>query len=138
MKNEFFSKILKKPLIIILVFSVWPFFTFLIPSSFVRYLPIFYIVQAALVLNYVRLFIIYLRYLKFPNYEEARIYYYDLRRVKRHEKKAKKVSIKKEKETIRFNLQKQKEEKRKLKEAERAEVSNKLKLALEERKKKVL
>lgn len=138
MKNESFSKILKKPLIIILVVSVWPFFTFLIPSSFVRYLPIFYIIQAALVLNYVRLFIIYLRYLKFPNYEEARIYFYDLRRVKRHEKRAKKISIKKEKEKLRIKIQKDKEEKRKLKEAERAEVLNQLKLELEERKKKVL
>jgi hypothetical protein len=138
MKNEFFSKMLKKPLIIIVVVSLWPFFTFLIPSSFVRYLPIFYLVQAVLVLNYVRLFIIYLRYLKFANYEEARIYFYDLRRVKRHEKRAKKVSIKKEKEKLKLKIQREKDEKTKLKEAERAEVSNQLKLALEERKKKVL
>jgi hypothetical protein len=138
MRNQFFSKILKKPLIINIVFSLWPILTFLIPSSFVRYLPIFYIIQSALVLNYVRLFIIYLRYQKFPNYEEARIYYFDLTRVTRLENKAKKVAFKKEKEIIRFNIRKQKEEKRKLNEIERAEASKKLKLELEERKKKVL
>lgn len=138
MKNEFFNKILKRPLIVILLLSLWPLLTYFIPATFVPYLPIFYVPQILLVLNYIRLFITYLRYQKFPNYEEARVYYYDLRRVKKLELKAKKAFFKKAKEEMRLKIQKENEEKRVQEEKLKEEALKKLKLELEERKKKVL
>jgi uncharacterized membrane protein len=112
MKNEFFKKILKIPLIVILGVSLWPLLTYFIPATFVPYLTIFYVLQTILILNYIRLFIIYLRYLKFPNYEEARVYFFDLRRVKKLELKAKIASMKKAKEEQKLKIQKENEEKR--------------------------
>ncbi len=149
MKNEFFNKILKRPLIVILFFSLWPLFAYFIPANLVPYLTIFYVLQTILILNYIRLFITYLRYQKFPNYEEARVYYYDLRRVKKLELKAKKAFLKKAKEEMRLKIQKEKEEERLLVQKEKeerrvreeflkTEAIKKLKLELEERKKKVL
>lgn len=138
MKNESFNKILKRPLLVILVVSFWPLLTYFIPASFVSYLSIFYIVQTILILNYIRLFITYSRFIKFPNYEEARIYFYDLRRVKRLELKAKKAFIKKGREQHKLRIQKEKENKRSKKVIAKELAFNKLKLELEERKKKVL
>lgn len=138
MKNEFFNKILKRPIIFILFVSLWPLFAYFIPANLVPYLTIFYVLQTILILNYIRLFITYLRYQKFPNYEEARVYYYDLRRVKKLELKAKKAFFKKAKEEMRLKIQKENEEKRVQEEKLKEEALKKLKLELEERKKKVL
>jgi hypothetical protein len=138
MKNEFFKKILKIPLIVILGVSLWPLLTYFIPATFVPYLTFFYVLQTILILNYIRLFIIYLRYLKFPNYEEARVYFFDLRRVKKLELKAKIASMKKAKEEQKLKIQKENEEKRVREEKLKEEALKKLKLELEERKKKVL
>lgn len=149
MKNEFFNKILKKPLIVIILMSFWPLLTYIIPAKLVNFLPLFYAIQIILILNYIRLYIKYLRYIKFPNYEEASVYYYDLERVKKLELKAKKVTIKKakeeqrlkiqiEKEEERLLIQKEKEERRVREEFLKTEAIKKLKLELEERKKKVL
>jgi len=98
MENEFFSKILYKPLILIIVVSLWPFLTYIVPPSVVRYLQFFYLIQVILVFNYLRLFITYLRFKKFPNYKEAKSYFLNLKRDKRLELKTNKISIKRAKE----------------------------------------
>jgi hypothetical protein len=138
MKNVFFNKILKKPLILIVLISLWPLLTYFIPARLVTYLPFFYAIQIILILNYIRLYIKYLRYIKFPNYEEARLYYYDLGRVKKLELKAKKAFFKKAAEEMKLKIQKEKEEKRVQEEKLKEEALKKLKIELEERKKKVL
>lgn len=138
MNNVFFNKILKKPLILIVLISLWPLLTYLIPAVLVRYLSYFYVIQIILILNYIRLYIKYLRYIKFPNYEEARLYYYDLRRVKKLELKAKRAFFKKAAEEMKLKIQKEKEENRLREEKLKEEALKKLKLELEERKKKVL
>ncbi len=80
----------------------------------------------------------YLRFNKFPTYEEAKTYFYDLKRVKRLEFKAKLVSIKKAKEELRLKMRREAEEKRNKEEKAKLEAFKKMKLELEERKKKVL
>jgi hypothetical protein len=138
MKNEFFSKILKKPLLLIIVLSLWPLLTYIVPPSVVPYLQFFYLIQLFLVFNYLRLFIRFLRFSKFPNYEEAESYFYDLKRVKKLELKAKKLSVKKAKEERRLEEKREAEEKRKKDEEAKLEALRKMKIELEERKKKVL
>jgi predicted nucleotidyltransferase len=111
---------------------------YVLPSSLVKYLPYFYIIQGGLILNYIRLFIVYLKFQKFLSYEEARLYYFDLKRVKKLEQKAKKVSIKKAKEEILAKQAKLRLDKKIKEDTMKTETINILKLELEERKKKVL
>lgn len=138
MKNDSFFKILKKPMVFILALSFWPLLTYIVPAHIVPYLQLFLIVQVILIFNYLRLFILYLRFKKFPTYEDAKTYYYDLKRVKRFELKAKKTSIKKAKVELRLKIKREAEEKRNKEEKAKLEAFNKMKLELEERKKKVL
>ena len=138
MKNEFYLKILNRPLIFIILISLWPMLVYVLPSSLVKYLPYFYIIHGGLILNFIRLFIIYLKFQKFPSYEEARLYYFDLERVKKLEQKAKKLAVKKAKEEILAKQAKLKLDKKIKEESMKTETINKLKVELEERKKKVL
>jgi hypothetical protein len=98
MENEFFYKILYKPLMLIIVISLWPFLTYIVPPSVVSYLNFFYLIQVILVFNYLRLFKTYLRFKKFRTYAEAKSYFLNLNRAKRLELKTNKISIKRAKE----------------------------------------
>jgi hypothetical protein len=138
MKNEFFSKILKKPLLLLFYVSLWPLLTYVVPAIIVPYLQLFYIVHFILAINYIRLVIIYLRFKKFPTYEEARTYFYDLKRVKSLEIKAKRIANKKAKEEHQIKIKREAEEKIKKEEQVKLETFKRMKLELEERKKKVL
>jgi uncharacterized membrane protein len=92
MENELFYKILFKPLIFIILVSLWPLLTYIVPPLVFRYLQFFYLIQLILILNYIRLFLTYLRFKNFPNYEEARSYFSNLKRLKNVEPKNKNIS----------------------------------------------
>jgi hypothetical protein len=125
-KVEFFYKILLKPFILILIFSLWPFMVYILPwfpFPFLLGLSI----QILLVVMYFVLFIKFIKYKKFPSFVQAKNYYTDLKKVKILEQKAKKTEAQK----FNFEIKKRKIE------MEEAKI-NKLQIDLEERKKKLL
>jgi hypothetical protein len=132
MKHEFFLKILLKPSLTVVIFSLWPLLSQLFPAAYlVPYLGLLYFIHAALILYFVVKYVQYNQYSKFASYKEAKEYHYDLRRVRREEWKARKFAIQKKKKDI--------ETKKRLEEEKaRDAITAKLKIDLENRKKKVL
>jgi hypothetical protein len=132
MKDSFFLKILLKPFLMVVIFSLWPLLSQLFPAVYLLpYLELLYFIHAALILYFVFKYLQFNQYSKFASYKEAKEYHYDLRRVQREERKARKFAIQKKKLDIQT---KKRIEEEKAKEA----ITSKLKLDLENRKKKVL
>ncbi len=137
-KNSFFNKLLFKPLMIIIAFSIWPILTYLIPSILVPYLTIFSYIQLYLLIYFVFRLVTYFKYITFPTYDEAHLYFNDLKRVQRAEKVSQQKAKFKAKQDMRIQIEKKKKE---YKEKEERQNQLRLKLLkdeLEERKKKVL
>jgi K+-sensing histidine kinase KdpD len=137
-KNQFFDKLLFKPLLIIILISLWPILTYLIPSILVPYLSIFLYIQFFLLIHFVFRVVTYFKYITFPVYEEAHLYFSDLKRVQRAEKVSQQKAKVKAKQDMRIQIEKKKKE---YKEKEERQNQLRLKLLkdeLEERKKKVL
>jgi phosphoglycerol transferase MdoB-like AlkP superfamily enzyme len=125
-KSVFFNKILLKPFILVVTFSLWPLIIYALP-----WFPFPILVglsfQIVLVFSYLSLFVKFIKFRKFPTFIQAKNYYSDLKKVKKIEIKAKKS------EKQKFLIGKNK----KRSDAEEARM-NKLQNDLEERKRKVL
>jgi len=130
-KNSFFSMILARPLLLLIIFSFWPLIKYVdIIFRIFNYsnlLFFFLSLHLSLILFiYFRIYK-YFKFSKFSNYQEAFNYFSDLKRVKLAERKAKRFKIKKDK-ILKKESKLQKHQ---------AEL-NRLKYELEERKKRVL
>ncbi len=139
MKNEFFFKILFKPFFVVILFSLWPLLTEILLASYIKpFLEIFFLTHIVIIIYFIKNYIIYTKYIKFPSYKEAKEYYRDLKRVEREELKAKKYSIKKAKVADQLRKKKEIENKKIAEEVAKQALALNLKMELEKRKKKVL
>jgi hypothetical protein len=133
-----YFKILGKFILYLIGISFWPFLSYILPPSLNPYLPWIVLIQILLILKIVINLKTYLRYSKFQSFEDAKKYYYDLKRVTRLEKKAKIYALRKAKEEKLKNIRIKEEEKIKQKQNENKAYIDQLKTQLDERKKKVL
>ncbi len=137
-KNQFFYKLLFKPLLIIIFLSLWPSLTYLISSSLLPYLTFFPYAHFLFFIYLVFKVNIYLKYTAFPTYDEAHLYYSDLKRVQRAEKVSQQKAKVKEKQDKLIQIKEKKKEDKEIVERQNHLRLKRLKDELEERKKKVL
>jgi signal transduction histidine kinase len=138
LKNQFFNKLLFKPLMIIILISLWPILTYLIPSILVPYLTLFSYIQVYLFIFFVFRVVTYFKYIPFPTYEEANQYFTDLKSVQRAEKVNQQRAKVKAKQYRLIQREKKKKEDKEIEEKQNQLRLKRLKDELEERKKKVL
>jgi hypothetical protein len=138
-----YTKLLGKPFLKLMLVSLWPLLTYLIPSTWiiiqiVPYLYLLVFLQLYLLIVFILRLVDYFNYSKFDSYEEAYLFFQDLKRVKRAEKISRRIAIKNEQKLLKERkIEAEKIKQIKLNQSKKAEI-DRLKQDLEDRKKKVL